>query len=129
MNADMWQWCLRALEKFALLGAPAIAILLFWKRRRVESVALYRASWANPFGYLLWLIAMNTTAVLSHSTAFRWMVFLPATLAFPLPLLSCVGSLFLCLLCVRAKQVERMFVALPNLLMLILWTSSVVAPN
>jgi hypothetical protein len=36
---------------------------------------------------------------------------------------------FLCLLCVRAKQVERMFVALPNLLMLILWMSSVVAPN
>jgi hypothetical protein len=131
MNADMWQWCLRALEKFALLGAPAIAILLFWKRRRVESVTLYRASWANPFCYLLWLIAMNATAILSHYTALRWMVFssLPATLAVGLPFLSCIGSLILCLLCVGAKQVERMFVALPNLLMLILWISSVVAPN
>jgi hypothetical protein len=29
----------------------------------------------------------------------------------------------------RAEQAERMFVALPNLLMLILWISSVVAPN
>jgi hypothetical protein len=131
MNTYMWQLCFRAIEKFALLGAPAIAILLFWKTRRIESGALYRASWANAFGYLLWLVAMTTTAILSHYSAFRWMVFspLPATLAFFLPFLACVGSLLLCLLCVRAKQIERLFVALPNLLMLILWVSSIVAPN
>ena len=132
MNSELWQWCLRAFEKFALLGVPAILILLFWKRRGVvASMTLYRASWVNPIGYLLWLAAVIVVSNLSHFPAFSWLAFsiLPACLYFFCPFLLSVASLILCLLGVRSKREEQAFVAVPNLLMLLLWISSVVAPN
>jgi hypothetical protein len=108
MNRDGWLWYLRALEKFALLGAPAVVTLLFWKRRGVRCGTLYNASWANPIAYLLWLTAMTVVSILSHSRVSDWMVFsfLPASLAVFFPLLLSVGSLILCFLCARAKRVE-----------------------
>jgi hypothetical protein len=99
MNSELWQWCLRAFEKFALLGVPAAVILLFWKRRGVvASMTLYRASWVNPIGYLLWLAAVIVVSNLSHFSAFSWLTFsvLSAGLYFFCPFLLSVGSLILC---------------------------------
>lgn len=131
MNAAGWLWSLRALEKFAFLGVPAIVTLLFWKKRGVGCARLYRASWANPSVYLVWLLAMAIVAILSHHAAFRWMVFsfLPSSLAFLCPFLLSVGSLILCVFCIRTKPSERPFAVLPNLLMLVLWWWSIVGPN
>lgn len=131
MNSEGWLWYMRGLERFALLGAPAVATLLFWRRRGVESRTIYRVSWANPLAYLLWLVALTIVATLGHSRVFSWMVFsfLPASLAFFCPSLMSVGSFILCFLSAGSKQVEQPFIVLSNLLMLILRVSSVVAPN
>ena len=124
-------WFLRGCERFALLGVPTIIVLLLWRRKGVERRTLYQASWANPFAYLLWLAAMILVAILFHRPRFLWIssTLVPASLAFAYPLLLSFGSLILCVLCVRAKQKEQPFIILSNLLMLILWVSSVVAPN
>jgi hypothetical protein len=131
MNPEMRLFCLKALAKFGLLGLSAIVTLLIWKRRHVESKNLYQASWANPVGYLLWLAAVTIMVVLNKSSAFGWMVSgsLPASLFFFLPFLFMFGSLCLCLLCFGAKREERRFPLMSNALMLILWASSVTAPN
>ena len=94
-------------------------------------MTLYRASWANPVGYLLWLAAVIVVSNISHSSAFSWLTFsvLPAGLYFFCPFSLAVGSLILCLLGIKSKQGEQAFIGVPNLLMLLLWISSVVAPN
>jgi hypothetical protein len=128
LNAESWHWILRSLEKFALFGVPASITLLFWKRRRIKARGVYRASWANVCGYLLWLLAVILTAKLSHIPAVTFS-FLPATVAFVWPFFAAIGPFILCLFCMRGEMEEQPFIALSNFLMLILWVSSVVAPN
>lgn len=128
MNIESWHWILRSLEKFALFGVPASITLVFWKRRRVKARGVYRASGANVLGYLLWLLAGVVMAMLFHIPAVTFS-FLPATVAFLWPFVAAIASFVLCLLSIPAEMKEQPFIVLPNLLMLILWISSVVAPN
>jgi hypothetical protein len=128
LDTGTHQWMLRALEKHALLGTPAGVTLLLWRKKRVEARARYRASWANMWGYLLWVVAVILTSILSHipvllshipvlqRVVFSWF---PATLAVFCPLFFAVGYFILCLSCVKAQLEEQPFIVLPNLLMLI----------
>lgn len=131
MNFERYSWCIGALVKFTLLGAPAVVALWVWRRRGLDCRKLYYVSWANICVYLLWAAAMSLMSVLTHYRAFLWLTFsaLPAALAFFIPLLFSFGTLVLCFLSVIAKRNERLYVFLSNLLMLILWIVSVVAPN
>jgi len=131
VTPELKLWYFKAFEKFALLGIPTIVALLVWKKLRVESKTFYQFSWANPICYLLWILAIGSTNILIHSVKSSWITFsmLPASVAFIWPFFAAFGSLCLCLLCGRANPKEQAFVLLPNLLMLILWGSSIVAPN
>jgi hypothetical protein len=131
MTSEEWRWVLRAVEKFAALGVPALVTLLFWRRRRVEAVTRYRATWANFWCSVGWLAACVLTALFYHSAIFRneYMSSVPLILLSFCPLLFGFASLILCLACFTAKRAEQPFILLSNLLMLCLWASSAVAPN
>jgi len=132
MDSERYGWCIGALVKFALLGAPAAVTLWFWRRRGPDSQTLYYFSWANISAYLLWCAAISFMSILGGTQAYRdWINYsgITATFAFLIPLLSSFGSFVLCLLFVMVKQGERKYVLLSNVLMLILWIVSVVAPN
>jgi hypothetical protein len=137
VHSDSWHWFLKALVKFVLFGVPAVAALVFWKRRGVQSRVLYRISMINSVGYLVWLPACIGVVFLGSSLVYRdffiyrWIddLSIPQDLYIFLPFLLFVGSLFMCLLCRMAEKGERGFVVLVNGLMLILWASNLVAPN
>ena len=132
LNTERYVWCIGALVKFALLGAPAVVTLCLWRRLGPERRTLYHVSWTNISVFLVWLAAMSFISIMSGSQAYRdWVAFsgLPAALAFFIPFLSAVGSVILCLLGLVAKPEERLYPLASNMLMLILWIVSVVAPN
>ena len=128
MNAESWDWILRSIKKFALFGVPAGITLFFWQRRRIDRKNVYRASCANVGAYVLWILAGVVTAGLIHIPAVFFSS-LPSTVLVFWPFLGVIASLLLCLSCIRAEMREQPFIFFPNLLMLILWISSVVAPN
>lgn len=135
MYVSSWLWFLRILVKFALFGAPAGGILWYWKRRGVRSRKLYYASCANLACYLLWLTVVVTMLVMQTFPALRSMIDyrVPAYVFFYCPFCAMFGSFILCISCVAAVAAEEMkefvFILLVNGLMLILWLSTVVAPN
>lgn len=109
------------LARFAVLGVAAIVALLWWKRTGVVSKGLYRSSWANVACYLLWL----TLGILQS----KWRNDSSIGVLIALPLLSAMFSLVLVAWSRFANQGERWGMAASNVFMLILWTSSLIAPN
>jgi hypothetical protein len=110
------------LFKFAALGIPAIVFLLWWRRIGVVSKGLYKSSWTNVGCYLAWL----SLGLLANRTAGMGAVI---GILIGVPLVAVGFSLVLMTWSRFAKQGERWTMALANLLMLLLWTSSVIAPN
>jgi hypothetical protein len=129
-------WSHRLLLKLALLWVPAAGLLWRLKLRGIRSVIIYFVSGANLVCYMIWLGAM----VLAHSPIFyRWsseskdldvIFFMTPTFLFVFcPLVATVGSFILLITTLIAKQGEHRFLVPANLLMLILWATSIVAPN
>jgi hypothetical protein len=132
VNSGKYGWLIGELVKFALVGVPAVVTLWFLRRLGPGSRNLYYVSFANLCGYLLWLAVMSFITIVDGSQAYRdWLFFsgLPAAFAFFIPFLFSFGSLVLCVLSFLAKQGERAYLVFFNMLMLLLWIVSVVAPN
>jgi len=129
-------WSHRLLLKLALLWVPAAGLLWWLKLRGIRSVIIYFVSGANLVCYMIWLGAM----VLADSPIFyRWsseskdldvIFFMTPTFLFVLcPLAATAGSFILLITTLIAKQGEHRFLVPANLLMLILWATSIIAPN
>jgi hypothetical protein len=114
-------WVHRPLLKLALLWAPAAALLVWLKLRKVRSVILYALSASNLLCYPLWLGAISLRAAAPFVAA-------PFVLV-AIPLAATAGSFLMLIATIFAKPGEHRFLVPANLLMLILWGSSMVAPN
>lgn len=126
-----WHWFLKTLTKSAVLGGPAIATLVFWMKRGVRSRTFYRASWANPFALLLWLILVAIGGWMNQSADLRGWIpsSLPGNVFFAFPFLFVFCSLALCLGGFFLKSGQRGFAVFANALMFVLWLSVTVSPN
>lgn len=109
------------IARFAVLGTAAIVVLLWWRRVGVSSKGLYRVSWVNVLGYALWLVLGLTESKWRNDGLVGTLIALPL-LAAGLSLIMFVWSRF-------AQRHERWRLAVSNVLMLILWSSSIVTPN
>jgi len=92
---------------------------------------MYCAGWVNLCIYLLWLSAMCFLSIDTGSQVFQWVNshgLLPSFAVF-IPSLCFLGSIFLFLQSFRVKKEERTYPIFYNVLMVILWIVSVVAPN
>lgn len=105
-----------------------------WKRRLPSSTPLYYASWWNLFAFLLWLLLMLAVAyigpIASNSQLSQWMARSGmAIMAVFIPLLCSLSSVLLFILSFGVKNDERPYCVLYSVLMVVLWSVSVVAPN
>jgi hypothetical protein len=98
-----------------------MAALLWWRRAGVSSKGLYSCSWINVTCYLLWL----ALGILQS----KWRNDSLIGVLIALPLLAAGFSLVMAVWSCYAKQGERWIMAASNVFMVILWTSSLVAPN
>lgn len=130
-------WVHRPLLKIAFLWTPAAGLLLWLKLRKIRSVILYFVSVADILCYSLWLGAIT---LIGSPTFYRWSsgskvdlrIALSATaslMLFVVPLAATVGSFILLITSFISKPGERRFLVPANLLTLILWGSSLIAPN
>jgi hypothetical protein len=117
--------------KFAFLVFPSVLILLHWRRRGVRSPLLYKLSWVEVGSYLLWLLFVAALGFVGSHPTFDWIRggSIPANLFVFWPMLATMIALALCMFTLAAGKGERGFMVSSNLLMLVLWASSVVAPN
>jgi hypothetical protein len=117
--------------KFAFLVFPAVLILLHWRRHGVRSRVLYTLSWVETGGYVVWLLLIAALASLAAHPTFDWIrgSSVPANMLVVWPFFAILMALGLCVCTVGAEKGERGFVATSNLLMLILWATSIAAPN
>jgi hypothetical protein len=124
------------LLKFALLWAPAVVILWYLKLRGIRSRIFNIISCANIVCYLLWLLGMVTV----HTPiVYRWiseckpaipvLMFFSAFLFVLWPIFASMVSFVLFMASFGVQPGERRFFVSANLLMLILWASTIVAPN
>jgi hypothetical protein len=125
-------WLQKLLLEFVLFWVPAACLLLWLKFRKTQSPIIYFVSSANLVCYLLWLGAM----VILHSPNFyRWysefkdLYFVPAFVVFILPFVAVFASFILLIACLVLRPREQLFLAPANLLLLILWGSSITWPN
>jgi len=114
---------------------PTAGLLLWLKLRKIRSVIIYFVSAANLVCYMIWVGAMvliNSPIFFRWSTEFKDLdpiFFTAATLTFVEgPLLATVGSFIPLIISVIAKPGEHRFFIPANLLMSILWASSIIAP-
>jgi hypothetical protein len=129
-------WVHSPLLKLALLWVPAAGLLLWLKLRKIQSVIIYFVSMASLFCYLLWL---GATMFVGSPSFFRLsseskdlQIVLGAFGSFTLfaiPVAASVGSFILFIASFIAKPGEHRFLVPANLLTLVLWASSMVAPN
>lgn len=127
-----WHWFLMTLTKSLVLAGGTIATLAFWtKRGGVWSRIFYCISWANPIVNLLWLSLIAIVESMNESATYRGWIprDLPAMEFFVLPFLFAFCSLVLCAVGLLVKAGERRFAVCANGLMLLLWSSVIVAPN
>jgi hypothetical protein len=117
------------LLRFAVLGIPAGAALLWWKRAGIHSKHLYSSSWANVIAYCIWLtlgVLLNRIGrIPAAPKLFDALVgFLIAS-----PLIASFCSLALIILSLFAERSEKWTMGSSNVLMIVLWASSLIAPN
>ena len=126
-----WHWYLRLLTTSAFIAGPAISMLAIWLKRGIESRTLYRVSWANPIGLVIWLCLVAVIGSINESMVYRGWIprGLPASVFFGVPFLCGFCSLILCGGGVALRTGERLFASVANGLMLVLWFSAVAAPN
>jgi hypothetical protein len=117
------------LLRFAVLGIPAAAVLLWWRRDGVLSKGLYSSSWANVISYGIWLllgILLNRIGrIPAAPRLFGSLVgFLIAS-----PVIGSFCSLVLLILSLFAEQNEKGKMGSSSVLMALLWASALIAPN
>ena len=130
-------WVHSPLLKLALLWTPAVGLLWWLKLRKIRSVIIYFISGANLVCYLLWLGAIG---IVGSPSFYRWSseskdhlrivlsVIPPLTLVV-IPPAATVGSFIFLITSFVARPGEHRFLLSANLLTLILWASSMIAPN
>jgi len=116
------------LLRFAVLGIPA-AVLLLWKRAGILSKHLYSSSWANVIAYCVWLtleVLLNRIGRIPAAPKL-----FDALVGFLIgsPLIASSCSLVLIILSLSAERDEKWTMASSNVLMIVLWASSLIAPN
>jgi len=119
------------LLKLIFLEFPAVLILLHWRRRGVASRFLYGASWTLVGGYVAWLGTTWELDRLSEYSTYDWMYrsSIPVFVFLAWPFFSVVAAIVFIFWAAGAKKGERAFMACSNVLMLVLWANSFVAPN
>jgi hypothetical protein len=129
-------WSHRLLLKLALLWMPAAGLLWWLKLRKIRSVIIYFVSGANLVCYMIWVGAMvliNSPIFYRWSTEFKDLkpiLYTTAILTFVwFPFVATVGSFILLTTTLIAKPGEHRFLVPANLLMFILWATSIIAPN
>lgn len=122
----------RLLLKVAYFWLPAAGLLWWVWIRKISSVIIFSFSSTSLVCYLLWLGAM----VILHSQNFyRWwsefegLHFVAAFVVFLCPLVAVLVSFILLVACIVPRPREQLFLFPANLLMLILWGSSITWPN
>jgi hypothetical protein len=113
--------------KFALFGIPSIVLLISWHRSTVRSRGLYRLSWGNTLAYIAWLAIGTALERLSRNS--DWVPDSAEGLLIAMPLIAGGLSLVLLVWSRFAIDDEKWKMASTSTLMLILWLSSIVAPN
>jgi hypothetical protein len=118
----------KLLLKVAYLWLPAASLLVWMWLRKIKSVIIYLFSSANLVCYLLWFGAM----VVLHSESFyRWwsefkdLHLISAFVVVLCPLVAVLASFILLVACIVPKPREQLILFPANLLMLILWGSSI----
>ncbi len=124
-------WLIGKLIMFFVLDLPAVGILLYWKRLGVYSRVLYGAACAISLSYALWLSSIWVMNILDERPAFAWIggSSIPAYIFFVLPFLAAITSFALIPLSFAGQKHEKALMAVISSFMLILWGSTVVAPN
>jgi hypothetical protein len=124
-------WLMGKLIMFLILGLPALGLLLYWKRLGVYSRVLYGAGCAVSLSYVLWLSSVWVMNILDERPSFAWIggSSIPAYIFFVLPFLAAITSFALILMSFAGQKHEKALMAVISILMLILWGSTVVAPN
>lgn len=108
--------------KFATLGIPVVVALLWWRRAGVLSRRLYTSTWTNVAAYPMWL---GVVIVENRINGMDKLI----GILIALPLIAVGCCVVLAASSHFAKRGERMKMATANLLMLMLWVSSLIAPN
>jgi hypothetical protein len=131
MTGEISPYVVQRFLNSLIFGIPAVLALYWWQRRGIQSKLLYSLSRANAIAYGVWLLFVWVTTLVGQSPAYRSMipVILTASLFVILPSLLAGGSFFLLCLTMSAEKLEKPLLAVNCGLMLILWGSSVVAPN
>lgn len=129
-------WSHVLLWKIALLWAPAAGLLWLLGRRNARSAILYFVSCVTLFCYILW---SGTVAVVLSPSFARWsselkkpdLAFsnIPLLVFIFLPLSATICSFILLIASCWAEPGEHRFLIPANLLMFILWVTSIIAPN
>lgn len=131
MDSDALRWYLWGAVKLVFLALPAAWILRYWRHKGVVRRPIFYASCANLFCYALWVALILMMLGMQGNATPRSIipVRLPAITFVFIPFLLSIASLPLCLIAVAAGEGERRYGASANALMLVVWLSSVVAPN
>jgi hypothetical protein len=131
MNNEAWSWYLWGAVKLVFLAVPAAWILSYWRKRGVSNRAVFYASCSNIFCYVLWVALILIMLGMQKDAVLRPMIpfILPAIIFVFIPLFLSIASVPLCISAFAAAEGEKRFAAVANGLMLVLWVSSVVAPN
>ena len=113
--------------KFAVFGIPAAAALLWWKRTGVLSKGFYSSSWANVIAYCTWLLlgVLLNRRIPAPPGLFDALV----GFAIAAPLFALFYSLLPLILSLFAKPNEQWKMGSSSVLMVLLWASSLIAPN
>jgi len=118
---DMW--------KFVLLGLPAVVALLLWRNAGVTNKTMYSLSWASPLGYLAWLLGLTSVRHISPQRLGGWISDSATGMLVSAPLFGMLLSLVLLGCVFFAAKPQRSKMASSNAFMLVLWLSSLIAPN
>jgi hypothetical protein len=110
--------------KFVFVIIPAVLILLHWRRRGIGSPLLYTLSWIDVGSYLLWLLLIG--ALDRFASDGVWKNDILGILFVFWPMLATIFALGLAISTMGARRGERAFIVSSNLLMIVLWASSIV---
>ena len=122
----------KLLLKVAYLWVPAAGLLWWAWLRKVKSAITYTMISANLVCYLLWVGAM---VILLSPNFYRWysefkvLYLVPVFVVVLWPLAGVLVSFILLVACIVPRPRERLFLVPANLLLLVLWGSSLTPLN
>jgi hypothetical protein len=115
--------------KFALLGLPTVIVLLLWRRAGVLNRTMYGLSLGNPLTYVLWLVAIAAFSWMTPQRLGGWMSETATGMFVGAPIFGVLFSVVLLAWSIYVPAGQRWKMAVSNTCMLLLWLTSMIAPN